>query len=725
MSKITLGNLSSLANQATAIALINANSNVIIPAFDNTLSRDGTAPNQMEAVLDMNSNRIINLPAPLANTDAARLIDLLTLNTGLSADQVVFFTSRTLAQAHIFPINASIIFLSGWASVGDGGGGIYIKLASPPATPRNWHLQSADGAWWQLSTTAVLPKQVGAVLDGTTDDTVAIQAWVDYPTFLGGISVDQPGTASIPTGTIKVLPGLNIRGGNQLTIKRTSDITASVMEAGDATGSPTNNGPFYVEGINFTTTAGFSATPIAGTDTTHNITAISGTASPYIVSATGAPVYATGSIITLAGLTPSSLNGLYTVTSSSSGVFTATTTATGTYTSGGTAQLVTWSSGLGVVSPVQQSFTIPAGLNLTIGSGIQLTPAANTVNYQIALITSYVGTTLLVNVVTAVGSGTFTGASTWLLDNYPKGAVNNLADSNIALRFRTCNNITIKNVVVKGRFYNSIETRNCNYVTIRDCTTLGYVNRGIAAECYHSFAMHHIKILDNVLDGFLLDSSFNPTTTVFAQYAISTSATDGAAQTKIRIAGNTIANTNYQGIVVGGGTTFLGIDSNNISMVFGSTVGVGILCEFIAGGAGGGVPQHININNNVVFGGIYCIQVLSSVGIGIMGNDLSAATACGLFVTSDASHPSDYVRIASNTSTGNTADGYLLAGGFAGGVGIIALVANISASNGGWGYNSNGATDTVSVMSVGNVALFNTAGTYNTAGAITPTNGNI
>jgi hypothetical protein len=44
--------------------------------FDNTLSRDGTAPNQMEAALDMNSNRIVNVGEPVADTDAVRLIDL-------------------------------------------------------------------------------------------------------------------------------------------------------------------------------------------------------------------------------------------------------------------------------------------------------------------------------------------------------------------------------------------------------------------------------------------------------------------------------------------------------------------------------------------------------------------------------------------------------------------------------------------------------------------------
>ena len=41
---------------------INANFDAIEQAFDNTLSRDGSSPNAMEADLDMNSNQILNLP---------------------------------------------------------------------------------------------------------------------------------------------------------------------------------------------------------------------------------------------------------------------------------------------------------------------------------------------------------------------------------------------------------------------------------------------------------------------------------------------------------------------------------------------------------------------------------------------------------------------------------------------------------------------------------------
>lgn len=54
----------------------NQNFSNLQTAFDNTLSRDGTGPNQMGSNLDMNSNRVINLPAPGASTDAARWIDV-------------------------------------------------------------------------------------------------------------------------------------------------------------------------------------------------------------------------------------------------------------------------------------------------------------------------------------------------------------------------------------------------------------------------------------------------------------------------------------------------------------------------------------------------------------------------------------------------------------------------------------------------------------------------
>jgi hypothetical protein len=60
MSKITLVQLTSVQNDPSATTNINTNSDTIQTAFDNTLSRDGTSPNQMLSNLDMNGFQILN-----------------------------------------------------------------------------------------------------------------------------------------------------------------------------------------------------------------------------------------------------------------------------------------------------------------------------------------------------------------------------------------------------------------------------------------------------------------------------------------------------------------------------------------------------------------------------------------------------------------------------------------------------------------------------------------
>jgi hypothetical protein len=60
MSKITLQSVASVDN--SLINAVNNNNAILTTAIDNTLSRDGTSPNQMNSVLDMNSHPIINIP---------------------------------------------------------------------------------------------------------------------------------------------------------------------------------------------------------------------------------------------------------------------------------------------------------------------------------------------------------------------------------------------------------------------------------------------------------------------------------------------------------------------------------------------------------------------------------------------------------------------------------------------------------------------------------------
>lgn len=129
MSKITLNSIADLTQSSTAQTTINTNSSTIQTAFDNTLSRDGTSPNQMGAALDMNSNQIINLPAPSTVNSPARLIDvtsnptIVIPGTGTSGHVVPFLDgnntwsgTETFNGAVTFGSTVSGLPISGWTN---------------------------------------------------------------------------------------------------------------------------------------------------------------------------------------------------------------------------------------------------------------------------------------------------------------------------------------------------------------------------------------------------------------------------------------------------------------------------------------------------------------------------------------------------------------------------------------------------------------------------------
>ncbi|HYT42277.1 MAG TPA: hypothetical protein VEP90_08015, partial [Methylomirabilota bacterium] len=114
MSKITLNNVADLTSTTTAESVINTNSSTIQTAFDNTLSRDGTSPNPMLSTLDMNSNAIINLPAPATANSPLRLQDASTLNGGgtISSLPTGGVTGSILSK------NSATNFDTGWSAPG-------------------------------------------------------------------------------------------------------------------------------------------------------------------------------------------------------------------------------------------------------------------------------------------------------------------------------------------------------------------------------------------------------------------------------------------------------------------------------------------------------------------------------------------------------------------------------------------------------------------------------
>jgi len=73
MAKITLADMS---GGYQSVSLYNANNVLLEAAIENTLSRDGTTPNMMEANLDMNSYKITNLANGTNNQDAVTVYQL-------------------------------------------------------------------------------------------------------------------------------------------------------------------------------------------------------------------------------------------------------------------------------------------------------------------------------------------------------------------------------------------------------------------------------------------------------------------------------------------------------------------------------------------------------------------------------------------------------------------------------------------------------------------------
>ncbi len=249
MAKITLNNLANLQNETSAVNTINNNSDTLETAFENTLSRNGQTPNQMNASLDMNSNQILNLPAPATLTSPLRYKDLVNFVGGgvvsnipsggvdgqflgktSSVDYSVGwitvpsnFDSLTIAQNSSIPSDIDHLSIAGYVEAGDGGGALYKRSVSEPTHAGKF--QSFDGAWWEISEDVVTPEMFGALGDGTDDYQAFVRAFTTPAKIL------QLGSKSYSVGTVLVVPeDLTIVGkGQEISIIQGMSRTQNVL----------------------------------------------------------------------------------------------------------------------------------------------------------------------------------------------------------------------------------------------------------------------------------------------------------------------------------------------------------------------------------------------------------------------------------------------------------------------------------------------------------------
>src|SRR5258708_28582749 len=128
MAKVNVNSLADLNNSSTVISNINTNFTNVQTAINNTLSLDGTSPNQMNSLLDMNSNRIINLPTPTSLTEPARLQELNAQITSVTQTLPSVFSVQLIKTATYIVVNGDNL-----SSILLGGNAFYPLVLNAPS----------------------------------------------------------------------------------------------------------------------------------------------------------------------------------------------------------------------------------------------------------------------------------------------------------------------------------------------------------------------------------------------------------------------------------------------------------------------------------------------------------------------------------------------------------------------------------------------------------------
>lgn len=286
MAKVTITPIGSTLTN-TAANQINQNFNRIQTAIENTLSRDGTAPNNMGADFDMNGRDILNAGLieasnilidglPIASVDditelveaaedaAAIAVDAAAEAAASAATVQVELDSRASAIASYHPTTApDKIRVAGYATAGDGGSSLYKLVGAEPSHAGKLLLTLADAttAWYEIVGSYLAAEAFGAKADNTgasdgTDNTTFIQAAMDSVAFKGG-GVVTLGAGRFLTGALSIPSKVTLKGaGIGTTILNPGNVSATTWIGFTGTfGAEINLGNDYVRGNTALTTA--------------------------------------------------------------------------------------------------------------------------------------------------------------------------------------------------------------------------------------------------------------------------------------------------------------------------------------------------------------------------------------------------------------------------------------------------------------------------------------
>lgn len=190
--------LSDITNVLTSATTHNSNNDKIIASFENTLSRDGSTPNQMGADIDMDSNDLLNVQdAHILRTLTVQGVDILEAISNDVDGGTIYNTinrfqgdgSTTTFTLTTTPTGASNVFvyISGvhqqhntWSLATN-----VLTFSEAPAYATETNIEvviqeELESASLGTDAPVLTPTLFGAVGDGVANDTVAVRACYSY-----------------------------------------------------------------------------------------------------------------------------------------------------------------------------------------------------------------------------------------------------------------------------------------------------------------------------------------------------------------------------------------------------------------------------------------------------------------------------------------------------------------------------------------------------------------